>query len=157
MGYGSQGAVKSPHFQGLLFPNPGPAASSAATGHATEMSRACLWRTGTVKPLSTRSHKVPHPSGIPITPRPPGSLLQSQVPQSASRPHLKIRPKGPEEGNCNRISTYRSSPSRSVHFDCSWSACNTKLVGPEGPVHLDGSSRRQALTWWEQLLGVRRL
>jgi len=44
------------------------------------------------------------------------------APQPASRPCLKIGPKDPEEGKCNRILTCQSSPSHSAHFDCCWSA-----------------------------------
>lgn len=131
MGYGNQGAVKSPHFRGLLFPNPRPAASNAATGHAAEV---------TVKPAcGGQAQRSPSPPSHTksLTPAaslsPPGHQAVSyrahtpcQVPQSASRPHLKISPTGPEEGKCSRILTYQSSPSYSVHFDCIWSACVTQ-------------------------------
>lgn len=92
---GSQGTAISPHFRGLLFPEPRPAATNAATGHATEMTIKPACGRQAQQSLSPPSHEVLYPTCIPIPHTTRQSLTKPILP-AKPRTHLKIWPKGGE-------------------------------------------------------------
>lgn len=92
---GSQGTDMSPHFRGLLFPEPRPTATNTATGHATEMTVKPAWGGQAQQTPSPPSHQVLHPTCTPIPPITRQSLTEPILP-AKPRTRLKIWPEGGE-------------------------------------------------------------